>query len=349
MVKSQRDSNIELLRVISMVMIVFYHFMARLSELNSPEKTQTIVNSLIPVVHIGVICFVLISGYWGIKFSIKGFLRLFLYCSFYSIAIYTISAIINPDLFSLKNFIKSIIPYQWWFIPVYLCLYLLSPLINIPLKTESAKTKLFFIIILLVISFVVGHFVPSLSDGKNPLNFVLIYYLGNFLRTEVKLPSWNVKKLFYLYLICNVLLFVAIFFSTLYIPKIAHIIIQFFYPYNSAGIMINSILFFLIFTKLKFNSRVINWLSSSSLAVYLLHENNYIIPYLSSCIDQLQNSTTNSVVFISILFVFAIIIFIVAVLIDKVISPLFDILFNFVINSKLFAKLNNKVQDVLPE
>ena len=76
MVKSQRDSNIELLRVVSMVMIVFYHFMARLSELNSAGNTQTIVNSLIPVVHIGVICFVLISGYWGIKFSIKGFLSL---------------------------------------------------------------------------------------------------------------------------------------------------------------------------------------------------------------------------------------------------------------------------------
>ena len=330
-------------------MIVFYHFMARLSELNSAGNTQTIVNSLIPVVHIGVICFVLISGYWGIKFSIKGFLRLFLYCSFYSIVIYTVSAVINPDLFSLKNFIKSIIPYQWWFIPVYLCLYLLSPLINIPLKTASAKTKLFFIIILLLISFVFGRFVPSLSDGKNPLNFVLIYYLGNFLRTAVKLPSWNVKKLLYLYLICNVLLFVSIFISNLYIPKIAHIINQLFYPYNSAGIMINSILFFLIFTKLKFNSRLINWLSSSSLAVYLLHENSYIIPYLSNCIDQLQNSTANSVVFISALFAFAIIIFIVAVLIDKVISPVFDILFKFVINSKFFDKLNSKVQDVSPE
>ena len=183
-----RASNIELLRIISMFIIVIYHFLAYSVIPNSPELNY-ITQPLITVLHIGVVCFVLISGYWGIKFSLKGFTKLFLYCSFYSILIYAVAVILNPELFSIALSIKSIIPDQWWFIPVYLCLFLIAPIINIPLNTKSYQTKLFFIIILGIISFGFGLLVPSLSTGKNPLNFVLIYYIGNYFRTELVLPK----------------------------------------------------------------------------------------------------------------------------------------------------------------
>jgi surface polysaccharide O-acyltransferase-like enzyme len=229
--KKQRESNIELLRIISMLIIVIYHFLIHSIIPNSPELNY-ITKPLITVLHIGVICFVLISGYWGIKFSLKSFTKIFFYCSFYSILIYLFGVLLNPELFSIKNSIKSLFPIQWWFIPVYLCLFLLTPIINTQLKTANKSTKIFTIILLIIISFGFGQFVPSLSGGKNPINFILIYYLGNYLRTELNTYKLNIKKIIFLYLGCNIILFTIIFLAEIFFPDANKIIHRLFFPYN---------------------------------------------------------------------------------------------------------------------
>jgi surface polysaccharide O-acyltransferase-like enzyme len=346
--KKQRESNIELLRILSMLIIVIYHFLIHSIIPNSPELNY-ITKPLITVLHIGVICFVLISGYWGIKFSLKSFTKIFFYCSFYSILIYIFGVLLNPELFSIKNSIKSLIPIQWWFIPVYLCLFLLTPIINTQLKTANKSTKIFTIILLIIISFGFGQFVPSLSGGKNPINFILIYYLGNYLRTELNTDKLNIKKIIFLYLGCNIILFSIIFLAEILFPAANKIINPLFFPYNSIGLIINSILFFLIFTKLTFSSKLVNWLASSSLAVYLIHENKYIGHYLHNYVNYLQNHIDNGILFSLSIILFGILIFILAVSIDKLISPLFQLIINQITSLKIFMKINNKVQRILEE
>ncbi|MCB9202152.1 MAG: acyltransferase [Flavobacteriales bacterium] len=341
--KKNRDSNIELLRIVSMLIIVIYHFILHSIAPNNPNLYY-ITRPLSTVLHIGVICFVLISGYWGIKFSLKGFVKLFLYCSFYSILIYAVGVILNPDLFSVRNVITSLILKQWWFIPVYLSLFLLAPIINIPLKNKNRQTKIVFILILLIISFGFGQYVPSLSDGKNPLNFVLIYYIGNFLRTEVNV---NIKKILLVYMLCTIILFVAMLLSDLYIPMVGELLVRFFYPYNSIGLIINSILFFLIFTQLKFNSKYVNWFASSALAVYLVHENDYLSSYLYDFVHQLQSYVESPILFILSVVILAMIVYCIIAIIDKLLSPIFQFMINQIIDSKPFSKVDKKVNNLL--
>ena len=69
---SQRQSSFELMRLLAQFMIVYYHILLFLS---ATEDSQIIKALQIPV-HIGVPLFVIISGYFGIKPSPKGLLKL---------------------------------------------------------------------------------------------------------------------------------------------------------------------------------------------------------------------------------------------------------------------------------
>ena len=69
-----RDSNIELLRLVCMLFILLHHFIVHGSEfVTAPSVWLTIMNSFLVI---AVDCFVLISGYFGIKAKWKGFIHL---------------------------------------------------------------------------------------------------------------------------------------------------------------------------------------------------------------------------------------------------------------------------------
>lgn len=343
----QRQSNIELLRIVSMLFIIIYHFLINSVRPNSPELNY-ITTPLITILHIGVICFVLISGYWGITFSLKGFLKLLLYCSFYSVAIYLVGVVLDPQLFTITELFKSFIPYQWWFIPVYLSLFLLVPIINIPLGIVPKEAHLIFLIILVVISFGFGQIVPSLSTGKNPLNFVLIYYLGNYLRNELVIKKRViVKKVLIIYLLINISIFSLSLISKLYFPLLSSILYKLFFPYNSIGLIINSALFFLLFTQIKFNSRLINWFSGSALAVYMVHENEYVGFYLYGYINYLQNEIQNPIIFSGVVILLACLVYIFIVLIDKLLSPAIQWSSNLILESPRLKELDKRTQQIL--
>lgn len=69
-----RESQFELLRIIAQWMIVFYHLLLFFTE--TIQADYPIFKGLQIPFHIGVILFVLISGYYGIRPSAKGLIKL---------------------------------------------------------------------------------------------------------------------------------------------------------------------------------------------------------------------------------------------------------------------------------
>lgn len=66
----KRNSWIELLRIICIWMIILYHLsMHSYGEVLGHNLLWDIVTN---VFHIGVVCFILISGWYGIKATIRG-------------------------------------------------------------------------------------------------------------------------------------------------------------------------------------------------------------------------------------------------------------------------------------
>ena len=88
----ERNSNIELLRLCSMMMIMVLHFLGHSRYIggNIFSADVLIWNLMESLCISSTAIFVLISGYFGINFKIKGILKLYLSCAAWGIVGYVI-------------------------------------------------------------------------------------------------------------------------------------------------------------------------------------------------------------------------------------------------------------------
>ena len=133
-----RNSNIELLRIIAMIMILGLHVNFLAIEFPSAQDitlypiqsfTRLFFESLCIV---GVNVFVLISGWFGINYKPKGIIQFLFQCLFFSLVIFALFAITGKIEISRINIMSSFLLYKnaYWFVWAYLVLYLMAPMLN---------------------------------------------------------------------------------------------------------------------------------------------------------------------------------------------------------------------------
>lgn len=315
----KRNSVFEVVRIIAMLFIITYHLLVMAYK---ETPTETLYKTAWIPLHIGVILFVLISGYFGIKCSLKGLLKLVSTIALYYLPIAIFTDYENEGLKSLLFISHS--PY--WFIRTYLCLYLFSPVLNLYLKNTTTKERISLILTLSFISIYLGTSQGDISlfDGKNLINFSLIYVIGNTIRTyKERIMQIPIK-----YIICSYI-FINLFTTTTYHILHGGIVSKFIwfvsFPYCSPLLIINAILFFIILFRLNFKSSAINYIASSMFAVYLIH----CQPYINNLIDDiLCNEIIGNNIYANFIkiFLFAIAIMAVCTLIDKTISRCYTFL-----------------------
>lgn len=125
----ERLSNFELLRIVSILLILTMHSLSQVqvSELSTFNVYLSHVVSSIG--NIGVSCFVLISGYFGIKFKLQRFVQLAFLTTLYTVVVYLFQKgfVFNGGI--VKAFL--VVPlYENWFVSCYLLLALFSPYLN---------------------------------------------------------------------------------------------------------------------------------------------------------------------------------------------------------------------------
>ncbi len=285
-----RQSNIELLRIISMIMILMVHFVGAtfslpvkvsLSSINDINTvTKTLIESF---AIIGVNCFILISGYFGIKHSEKGFVNFIFTCLFYSVTIFGIYAMIKPEQYDIHNVIESFGIFSHtdlWFIPAYFALYIIAPILNNGLKKFSQYQ---FTLLLIGFTFINvylgwgwgGKVNPT---GYNVVHLIYIYVIGRFLRSYITNKPQQKRTRFIIGYIISFALIVA---STFVCKSTMA------YAYNSPFVILASVFFFLIFTTFSLYDYFVNYIASSAFAVYLIHKmppvwsdlKNFLIDY----------------------------------------------------------------------
>ena len=201
--KNQRQSNIELLRCFAMFCIIIYHMLV--SPVSSLLPCAQIYKALQMPLHIGVPLFVLISGYFGIRFSLRGLMRFLAKTYVYLVPFMLIEIFISGDL-EAKKILKAFFVFGYgfdghWYINAYLYLFLFSPVINKFLDKISLKQRMYLLAILLYMSIYIGNITGEewhLADGKNLTNFLLLYVIGNTIRyyqNHIRLASWRLMSL----------------------------------------------------------------------------------------------------------------------------------------------------------
>ena len=315
-----RDSNMELLRIVAMLMVLIIH--ADYMSLGSPTGADTNsapIESFIKIfvyslTTVCVNCFVLLSGWYGLRPKIHRFAEIIfqmLFLSGISLFCYYLLKEENPDIEDIKSLL--LLTDDLWFIRCYIILYLLSPLLNSFSNVASKRQFQLVLGGLFAFQTIYGWAFASVSwfdGGYSPLSFMLLYLISQYMRHyPSKCTNLSSNSYIILYLCISALGTVINFTSLKYclgegIPWLSYI---------SPIVILNSIILLLFFSKLKFKNKAVNWIANSCFAVYIIQCSRHILDcYCNQVGDYYYENN-----FIGII-ILIMIIFIIAVLLDKI-------------------------------
>ena len=325
-ITKERESSYELIRIIAQFFIVFYHiFSVYIYNITDQPLHRAIWLPL----HIGVILFVLISGYFGIKSSVRGFVKLIGMMIVLYIPIDLINLLLTNGLQTWggkKHFLTYLFTVSaspFWFMRTYVFLYLLAPLINLYLSKANLARRIYIVCALGFISHWVGALGqdPSLYDGKNAVTFLFLYSLGDTLRVYRNQLA-RIRPLYYglAFLLYNTALVTLYSFWTGRLAMITYN--RMFFAYCSFGLLVSSVLFFLWIGNLKFKSRFINLIGPSSMTIYMIHGSNLIIfSIVPHIVDHILASNPSNLLLFSEVFVVTFIIVTFCISLDILLRP----------------------------
>ena len=190
--KKERNSNIELYRIIVMLLIVMHHYVVNSGLLDEMFKTPLAPESIFLYLFgmwgkTGIDCFVLITGYFMCKSSISlyKFVKLLLQIELYNVLFYCIFLYTGYMSLSVGNIIQVINPIpgvNTGFISCFLLFYLFIPFLNILLKNLSKNQHLLLVILCLGIYTILGT-VPWISVTLNYITwFCILYVVASYIR-----------------------------------------------------------------------------------------------------------------------------------------------------------------------
>lgn len=300
---ANRQSNIELLRIICMVMILAHHFCVHSSflyDVNVLSINRLWYEFLYTGGKIGVNIFILITGYFSFRnvtLKMGKLFQFYFQIIFYSVVIYLIFLIfklpVGDDgnfVFTWRTLADTLLPVtsaQWWFVSGYFVIILISPFLNYFIHSIS-RTGLKIVLIILGILYVLiptfyfdTSFFTSNWDRNPVLWFAFLYLLGAYYGKYGF--RFNAKP--------GILL--LLFFGTCILTFGSTIIFDlvgmnhpwfltdsknmYMYEMQSLPLLFASVCLFAAFLKIDIGShKFINFVSSVTFGIYLIHDNQLL-------------------------------------------------------------------------
>lgn len=296
--KPRRNSAIELLRIVAMLIILANHFSVHglfhgidraVPEivLNNIYSYQILFTKFVDWGGtLGNYIFILITGYFMINRQVKYKKIIILLATmfFYSWIILIFVYIFMPQLCSVKLMFNSLIPIfvgENWFVSCYIIFFAFVPFINKFLGMIDQKFYEKF----LIVAFVFYIFLPFLRmqtfmKEAPILFFVLVYAIGGYLRL------YFMKKINLTYhkqYIRNTVLILTMILSSILMLEITAIFVHKNILVTKATYISHlfdiplAIMIFLSFAAMKpFFNKYVNIVAGTVLGVYLLHENMFL-------------------------------------------------------------------------
>lgn len=280
----KRSSNLELLRIISMIFIIVHHYAMFANIDISIGQNSLIKYLLISVGKIGVNCFILITGYFMItsNFKFKKLLKLILEVLFYSVAFMLFFYLFKGKTFDKNELFLNFMPIintVNWFITTYVVLYLLTPVINITLRNLNQKQFIKTIFILILIFSIIPTFFNRLVAFSDLAWFITLYVIAAYIRLY---PN-KVFDSFKINIFVCILVYIFMVGTIIYgnYMKYSYQDTLFFEDMNKLPLVIVSVCLFLAFRNMKMkHNKFINAVAQSTLGVCLIHENYLFAPIL---------------------------------------------------------------------
>ena len=270
--------NLDLLRIVSMFMIVLTHILGKGGLRDAVDGRGDayffIVWFMQIFAYVAVNCYGLISGYIGLgsESKLSKIALLWLQVLFYTLVITACFALFGYQLDG-NDWLGAFFPVvtsQYWYVTAYFGLLVFKPLLDKGLRFISDKQLGQLVVgIFLVFSLVPALFNNkvleySLSKGFGMTWLIILYILGAYLR-RLNLEKIKTSFLLALYLFSSLITFLGM-------NGIGEI--WFWYP--SPSLVLASLAIFILFAKWKISGQgrlgaLIAFLAPASFGVYLIH------------------------------------------------------------------------------
>ena len=358
---NERQSNFELMRIVSMLFIILWHILMHGHVIENCEnqalKTILQITQYIIVVHVN--SFIILMGYFQSKskFKLNKVIKLVLQVIFYSFVIMLIALKLGwIEDFSSITILNSLLPsgamFDFWFIGAYITVYCFSNIINKFIdclsKKDYQKTLLISFFFLSFLPFITGQGRFS-NGGYNFYSFIFLYLIGGYLRRYPLNQSYHFKNLdkrkyvlliIFIFFMCAYLNYSLTLFSSNINNKsnifsfIANRINASNLFYSTPFVIVQTICYFELFRNMNIKNKYINYISKSVIGVYLIHENDYFRKNVYKLLG--FEMKVYSYKFIIILMSAVLSIFIFCIIIDKLREKMFIVIKSII----LFVKKN---------
>ena len=355
-----REANMELLRIVAMLMVITLHCVGRgllLSNSVISNVNLLLIQFLDSFSLTANSLFILLTGYYyiGKKFNLRKILSLWGKTLFYCILIFTIYSILNLK----TNFLNSFFPVfsgAYWFITSYIALYFIMPFLNIAINKFSQKQCKFLIIFLVILMGVIRIiFNPADLFNSTFMHMIVIYIIGAYIKKYVKIePN---KQYFIKYVLVAIIFTVAITILDVLvqiIPKTLDVwiiianILSYFRNFINIILVYMAILLFMKFKTINIKSnklsKLILYISPSVFSIYIIHDNVHLRDMIWQKFSFIN--LANSWLMIPYIILAILIVFTVCLAIDLIRRGIYTGLKKIKIINKGIQKINEQIDKV---
>lgn len=327
MTTAVRKSNIELLRIVAMLLLLTVH--AGFYSLGVPTPAEAVATPLNVVTRlffqsfsvIAVLVFVLISGWFGIRTKVKSVVNFLFQCFFYSIIIFGVMLCLGRAHLDWKS-IQNVLLFvnSFWFIKAYLCLMIFAPALNAFVEAATEKQLRIVLVAFFAFQSIYGWLTTGAAwfeRGYSVISFFGLYLLARYVRLYPCRPFTLPRKYDMLIYWAIVLLTTAAAFVMLRLGC-SESTIDVVYRLTSPIIIAEALYLLLYFSKLDFQNKFVNWVAGSCFAVFLIQQNPYFgRPVYAHTIKHIY-STFNGPAVVVFTAAFILLVFAMAILTDQV-------------------------------
>lgn len=287
-----RNSNLELYRIISMLLIIAHHYVVNsgLTAEDGPVYSNlwSLPSQFLLVFgsfgKIGINCFVLITGYFMCKSQItaKKFVKLFFELMFYKLVLFSVFWISGYEPFTIKSFLYAIVPFKSIsqnFTGTFLMFYLSIPFLNILVNNMSEKQHVRLLLLCSFIYIILGS-VPLFTVTMNYVSwYIVLYFIASYIRLYPKNIYNNTKLWGYATLCCVIISMLSVTFCS-WLKTTINIVNPFFFVADSNKLLavLTGLSSFMFFKNIHIKqSKFINVISSTTFGVLLIHANSDVM------------------------------------------------------------------------
>lgn len=278
----QRQSSMELLRLVLMLLIVALHLNYLGIGLPTPQESQAAPFSTFGRIWAEQICacavnaFVLMAGWFGLHQHWGRLWRnVLLRCVVYSVLILFVASVVTSSLPNWHLVAKALLPGgEYWFVVCYVGLWLLAPVLNAYVANSSARALWLTVAALFVFQWLYGWLYDAalLHGGYGIFSFAVLYLLGRAMRLYPA-PMMQKRPVAHAAVVmaCSLLGALAAWMALRLDCGGEVFVVYAMKSYLCPLIIVESAAIVLMFARMQFHSGVINWLGGSALAIYLIH------------------------------------------------------------------------------